>query len=313
MSYGFFFFLSPALALLLWLSPALVVLGALLMLLPFRKGLFFNLGALVLIAYLCVTLFINAYFIRFVSLACVPVCILMAYFIIKVLDKMNVKMLTTMFLACLIVMSLFWAYEYVSTWSPVNGITPPYISSLGWLNTHALKNSYVLAYWSDGSEIEAIGNRSVYSDSVALLGDLQNTTGWFMGNSSSFAQFNPTPSYLLVRSEDFNESYGFCLFSSTPGYKNCTQAENLTYIQKLQPNWYRLWESCNALNCSIQYGDNNLTLMLNANGTKIYSVSIHPLKRVALSMAKGMATKTESEDKSILMYRRPNVRYIYLA
>ena len=174
------------------------------------------------ISYLLVTLFIDSYQIRFVSLACVPVCIFMAYFIIKLVRRVNVPLVSYVFMSFVIVTSLASGLIYASVvFAPVNGISNSYTASLNWLKNNTPANSTVLAFWEDGSEIEGVANRFVYSDSVALQSDPQNTSSWFFHNDTSLSQFHPAVDYLFIRSYQFNDSYGLCLFSLDG--QNCTK------------------------------------------------------------------------------------------
>ena len=157
-SYGFLGVLSPAILLVLYQFPLIIAAASVLICYLIRKPM--GVFAMPLAVYLAVALLLNSGQVRFVSIAIVPVSVVMAYLILRITDIPTTKYVGGILLVVVMLLTLYMGVLFIGSFNPAYEYR--FIGALQWLKSNTPSNSTVLAFWSDGSEIEGVANRFAY-------------------------------------------------------------------------------------------------------------------------------------------------------
>lgn len=282
-SYGFLAILGPAIFLsMASYGPIIVTLLALILMLTIflltskfvdpkeTKSIEILLLMVPLLAYLAITIYLNAQQVRFVSLAIVPISICMGYIISTIINLTGP--FKRIIIPFIIIITLFSGVIFILTYQPADSINSQFISALNWLKTNTPANSTILTTWPDGSVVEAIANRHVLIDSVMAdpYSYEQKTSRWFVTNESNF-NVSPTPSYVLLRSLSLNQTQSLCEIAYING-SYCNRLTNNTFLEDTKPNAFWLWNSCNSIDCHVTRGNYTYFLEYSQNETRFYLI-----------------------------------------
>ncbi len=293
-SYGILLFLTPAIALIGYSVPLLAIaIGMALTFLLFRKRP--QDGAILLAAYFLVMLAVNAYYIRFDSLAAVPISIIAAYSISRLWSWASVALarigapsaakamrFSIMFgLLFIIATMLMVAYRDMATAQNGAGVDSNTTAAMAWIANNTPGNSSVFALWIDGSLIGALAHRKAFSDSVALQRQgFQQWSYYIKDNLSAFPV--DSPGYVFTRPFYNNSMIGICLGVDNYSLMNCTEAfyPNGTMRQSYhgqfaRTNFYRLQYGCTAIGCLLPAGESALKLVYTDGSDKVYVLESH--------------------------------------
>lgn len=195
---------------------------------------------------------------RFVIFLIIPLSIIMAWFVkvyLKDTEKTMAKSLTRLFILIVVPSIILYSVFYVANVQPADNLNANFYSALYYLKNNTNANATVLSLWADGSVIENIANRRVYSDSMAGGLDMPQFAQFLYtkyGNFTYLYQINAT--YLLVRRIWLNENVSIFSYISDNNYT----------INFNETNFYHL--------VVLNESDNNLSVVFKNNDTTIYKV-----------------------------------------
>lgn len=195
---------------------------------------------------------------RFVIFLIIPLSIIMAWFVkvyLKDTEKTIAKSLTRLFILIVVPSIILYSIFYVANIQPADNLNANFYSALYYLKNNTNANATVLSLWADGSVIENIANRRVYSDSMAGGLDMPQFAQFLYAKYKNFTylyQINAT--YLLVRRIWLNENVSIFSYISNNNYTLNFNQTNFYYLTVLNES------------------DNNLSVVFKNNDTTIYKV-----------------------------------------
>lgn len=182
----------------------------------------------------------------------------MAWFVkvyLKDTEKTIAKSLTRLFILIVVPSIILYSIFYVANVQPADNLNANFYSALYYLKNNTNANATVLSLWADGSVIENIANRRVYSDSMAGGLGMPQFAQFLYAKYKNFTylyQINVT--YLLVRRIWLNENVSIFSYISNNNYTLNFNQTNFYYLTVLNES------------------DNNLSVVFKNNDTTIYKV-----------------------------------------
>ena len=194
-----------------------------------------NFTHIVLFSFLIITftLYLKNY--RWVTLLAMPIAIYGAYGINIFIDHQKHhyqkhQWIVKGCIAIIILVILFLsALISIQVNIPPNNVTKYTFNTLNWISNNTQGNATFMAYWEDGTYIEAISNRNSYIDVFSSDAKLNNFTEFLAGRNDIIKQTHPT--YLWLRQSLINVSI------IAPNFQYWTGIRKFT-LQEINPKIY---------------------------------------------------------------------------
>jgi asparagine N-glycosylation enzyme membrane subunit Stt3 len=214
-----------------------------------------NYGFLAMLAYLLITVYLQAGAIRYNSLLSIPMALFAAYSIYIIgrvlydqkyalFGKVQLSYIFYALFIVLIYLHFQIAYSQSFSSAQADGVNQQFLDAVTWMRSNIPLNATVLTLWPDGSVVEGWGNRTSYMDSVGgeTGSRIYNFTDWLFNTTpdTQYLYNNHKPQYLLVRQYWWMELGGIAeegapinvsAFAYSPlGSVNVQQGQNNTVI-----------------------------------------------------------------------------------